>query len=158
MVDQIFLTPAELAARLAVKVGWVYRRTQQGAINPLPHVHVGKALRFRWEEVEEWLKTSGSSLSCDNLRVSGSSSARDRWIRRMPQRHCQHGHVRLRAIVKRTYYEGLWKVYDDRHPHGRWHSRNLDYKTKLASAKPTAACRSYWQGCRRRRCTLRERP
>jgi hypothetical protein len=34
--------------------------------------------------------------------------------------------------VKRHYYEGLWKVYDDRHPHGRWQSRNLDYKDEIS--------------------------
>ena len=61
MVDRILLTPAELAANLAVKVGWVYRRTQQGAANPVPHIHEGKALRFHWEEVEAWLKAVAES-------------------------------------------------------------------------------------------------
>jgi hypothetical protein len=40
MVDEILLTPAELAPKMGTKVGWVYRRTRQGAVNPLPALHV----------------------------------------------------------------------------------------------------------------------
>jgi hypothetical protein len=40
MVDEIFLTRAELALKTGVKVGWVCRRTRQGAVNPLPALHV----------------------------------------------------------------------------------------------------------------------
>jgi hypothetical protein len=43
----------------------------------------------------------------------------------MSRSHSQKGHVRLRTNVNRQYYEGLWRVYDDEHPHGRWKSRNL---------------------------------
>ncbi len=131
MVDRL-LTPRGLAEALAVSVGWVYRRTEKGAVDPLPHVHVGKALRFDLEEVQAWLEVRGSTPSCDNLVVSGGTSARDRRIRRMSRSHCQHGHVRPRTNVKRHYYEGLWRVYDDEHPHGRWQSRNLGYKDEIS--------------------------
>ena len=40
MADQIFLTHAELALKMRVKVGWVYRRTRQGAVNPPSALHV----------------------------------------------------------------------------------------------------------------------
>jgi len=50
----------------------------------------------------------------------------------MSRSHCQHGHVRLRTNVARHYYEGLWRVYDDRHPQGRWQSRNLGYKDEIS--------------------------
>ena len=40
MVDKILLTPVELAFKMGVKVGWVYRRTRQGAVNPLPALRV----------------------------------------------------------------------------------------------------------------------
>lgn len=40
MVDQIFLAPVKLAVKMGDKVGWVYRRTRQGAVNPLPALHV----------------------------------------------------------------------------------------------------------------------
>jgi len=50
----------------------------------------------------------------------------------MSRSHCQHGHIRLRTDVKRRYYEGLWRVYDDQHPHGRWQSRNLVYKDEIS--------------------------
>jgi hypothetical protein len=34
--------------------------------------------------------------------------------------------------VKRHYYEGLWRVYDDQHPQGHWKSRNLGYKDEIS--------------------------
>ena len=33
MVDQILLTLVELGLKMGVKVGWVYRRTRQGAVD-----------------------------------------------------------------------------------------------------------------------------
>jgi len=127
MVDQ-WLNPVALARKLAVNVSWVYRRTQQGAVDPLPYTKVGKALRFDWNEIEAWLKARGSTRLCDNLQVSGGASARDRRIRRMSRSHCQHGHVRQRTDVKRHYYEGRFMVYDDQNPKGRHQARNLGYK------------------------------
>ena len=50
----------------------------------------------------------------------------------MSRSHCQHGDVRLRRNVAGLYYEGVWRVYDDRHPHGRWQSRNLGYKDGIS--------------------------
>jgi hypothetical protein len=49
VADQVLLPPVELAEKLKVKIGWIYRRTHQGAVNPLPVVHGGKALRFHLE-------------------------------------------------------------------------------------------------------------
>jgi hypothetical protein len=48
MVDQIFLAPVELALKMGVIFGWVYRRTRQGAVNPLPVVKLCSA-RFEME-------------------------------------------------------------------------------------------------------------
>lgn len=130
MVDRR-LSPRELAEALGVSVSWVYRRTQEGAVDPLPCMHVGKALRFNLEEVQAWLKVRESSRSCDNLPVGGGASARDRRIHRMSRSHCQHGHVRLRTNVKRPYYQGLFRVYDEQYPKGRQQSRNLGYKDEI---------------------------
>lgn len=53
------LTPAELAAKLAVPVSWIREKTRKRALvrdaNPLPTVRLGKYVRFRWSDVEEWL-------------------------------------------------------------------------------------------------------
>ena len=50
------LTVQELAKRLKVPVGWVYSRTRDTRPGALPRLKVGKYLRFRFEEVIEWLK------------------------------------------------------------------------------------------------------
>ncbi len=57
--NEELLTPQELAARLKVKVSWVYEqsRSRAGIRNPtpLPYRKVGKYLRFAWSEIVEWL-------------------------------------------------------------------------------------------------------
>lgn len=45
----------ELAKRLKVEVSWVYRRTRLGQ-EAIPHVRMGKYVRFDWEEVMEFYK------------------------------------------------------------------------------------------------------
>ncbi len=47
------LTVKELADRLRVPVSWIYERTRRGQI---PHVRLGKYLRFDVEEVLAFLK------------------------------------------------------------------------------------------------------
>lgn len=41
-----------LAKLLCVRTSWVYSQTAEGRI---PHVRVGRYVRFRWPEVLEWL-------------------------------------------------------------------------------------------------------
>ena len=45
----------ELAKRLNVPVSWIYRRTRLGQ-EAIPHVKMGKYVRFDWEEVSEFYK------------------------------------------------------------------------------------------------------
>jgi len=56
----ILLTPQQLAARLAVPVSWIREKTRERARerdeDPLPVTRLGRYCRFRWEDVEEWLK------------------------------------------------------------------------------------------------------
>ena len=49
------ITAKELASRLKVQVSWVYRRTRLGQ-EAIPHVRMGKYVRFDWEEVVEFYK------------------------------------------------------------------------------------------------------
>jgi hypothetical protein len=53
------LTPAELAARLKVSKSWVFEQTRERSKirnkKPLPHIRLGKYLRFSWIQVSEWL-------------------------------------------------------------------------------------------------------
>jgi excisionase family DNA binding protein len=46
----------DVAAILKVPVSWVYERTRQRGIDQIPHLKVGKYVRFRLSEVEEYLE------------------------------------------------------------------------------------------------------
>lgn len=60
----VLLTPAELAARLAVPQSWVREKTRERARlrdkDPLPVVRLGKYVRFSWAAVESWLQRQGA--------------------------------------------------------------------------------------------------
>ena len=49
------ITAKELAKRLNVPVSWIYRRTRLGQ-EAIPHVKMGKYVRFDWEEVVRFYK------------------------------------------------------------------------------------------------------
>lgn len=46
---------AELARRLKVAVSFVYDRTRKNSPDPIPHLKVGKYLRFDPTAVDKWL-------------------------------------------------------------------------------------------------------
>jgi len=50
------LTVHEVAELLKVPVSWVYERTRRRGTERLPHLKVGKYLRFRLSEIEEYLE------------------------------------------------------------------------------------------------------
>jgi excisionase family DNA binding protein len=47
----------EVAEMLKVPVSWVYERTRRRAVGRLPHLKVGKYVRFRRSEIEAYLET-----------------------------------------------------------------------------------------------------
>lgn len=49
------ITATELAKRLNVPVSWIYRRTRLGQ-EAIPHVKMGKYVRFSWDEVVRFYK------------------------------------------------------------------------------------------------------
>jgi len=49
------ITVKELAKRLNVPVSGIYRRTRLGQ-EAIPHVKMGKYVRFDWEEVMRFLR------------------------------------------------------------------------------------------------------
>jgi excisionase family DNA binding protein len=49
------LTVSEIASALKVPVSWVYERTRRSGGDRIPHIKLGKYLRFRWAAVREWL-------------------------------------------------------------------------------------------------------
>ncbi len=58
------LTPQQLADRLQVPASWIYEQTRHRASvrnrRPLPHLRLGKYLRFNWPDVCRWLQEQDS--------------------------------------------------------------------------------------------------
>jgi excisionase family DNA binding protein len=50
------MTVSEIAEFLKVPASWVYERTRRRGIERLPHVKLGKYLRFDPSEVRGWLQ------------------------------------------------------------------------------------------------------
>lgn len=63
MTEESLLTVEGLAHRLSVPVSWVYGRTGRHTKNPIPCLRLGKYLRFKWEEVEQWLRATEGRAS-----------------------------------------------------------------------------------------------
>lgn len=55
-IAEELLTVAEVAAALKVPVSWVYERTRRSGTDRIPHLKLGKYLRFRWSTVRDWLE------------------------------------------------------------------------------------------------------
>ncbi len=56
------LTPAQLAQRLQVGLGWVYEKSRargERGCKPLPCLRMGRYLRFSWPDICEWLRECG---------------------------------------------------------------------------------------------------
>jgi excisionase family DNA binding protein len=49
------MTVAEIARVLHVEVSWVYERTRRRGRDRIPHIKLGKYLRFEIAAVREWL-------------------------------------------------------------------------------------------------------
>jgi predicted DNA-binding transcriptional regulator AlpA len=74
-MDEI-LTPTQVAERLQVKPSWVYEQTRERAeirnADPLPHIKMGRYLRFDWKDVLDWLERQKSGLRGMRLRHAES--------------------------------------------------------------------------------------
>jgi excisionase family DNA binding protein len=53
--DAELLTIEELAQLLRVPKGWIYSRTRDRSLDAIPHLKLGKYLRFEEEKVQAWL-------------------------------------------------------------------------------------------------------
>lgn len=53
---QDLLTVGELALLLRVPASWIYARTADGAGETIPHLKLGRHLRFRRSEVLPWVE------------------------------------------------------------------------------------------------------
>ena len=55
-MEQDLLTLNELAGKLKVKPSWVYGYSRQTGPGAIPRIKVGKYLRFRLNEVMNWIE------------------------------------------------------------------------------------------------------
>ena len=55
LADEV-MTVSEVAAFLKVPNSWIYERTRRTGDERLPHIKLGKYLRFSMREILEWLK------------------------------------------------------------------------------------------------------
>ena len=54
-MNEKLLTVEDLAALLKVPTSWIYRRTRDRCRERLPHIKIGKYLRFEEKAVQSWL-------------------------------------------------------------------------------------------------------
>jgi excisionase family DNA binding protein len=57
MSEDRLLDAAEVAARLNLPVTWVRERVRDDSI---PHVRLGRYVRFSWPEIAAWLEAQGA--------------------------------------------------------------------------------------------------
>jgi excisionase family DNA binding protein len=60
MNNENLATPQEMAAILNVPVSWIYRRTRLGSV-AIPHIKMGKYVRFKPAEVIDFFKAKENS-------------------------------------------------------------------------------------------------
>lgn len=53
---QELLTIGELSEKLKVQKSWLYSRTRETGPGAIPRIKVGKYIRFKLEEVVQWLE------------------------------------------------------------------------------------------------------
>lgn len=58
------LTVADVAEMLKVRVSWVYEHTRPQCLKPIPHMKIGKYLRFSKRAILQYIETL---QSCDYL-------------------------------------------------------------------------------------------
>lgn len=56
MLSDELMTVSEIASFLKVPVSWIYERTRRRGIERLPHMKLGKYLRFSMPEIKKWLE------------------------------------------------------------------------------------------------------
>jgi excisionase family DNA binding protein len=55
--DSQLMTVSEIAETLRVPESWVYERTRRRGSERMPHIKLGKYLRFELADVRSWLET-----------------------------------------------------------------------------------------------------
>ena len=56
MKTEELMTVSEIAEFLKVPVSWVYERTRRRGLERIPHLRLGKYLRFSLPDIKTWLE------------------------------------------------------------------------------------------------------
>jgi excisionase family DNA binding protein len=56
-IDSRYLNIEQVAAILGVPKSFIYRRTARGHGDPIPHYRIGSHLRFKPDDIEEWIES-----------------------------------------------------------------------------------------------------
>jgi excisionase family DNA binding protein len=85
-----YLNIEQVAEVLGVPKSFIYRRTARGHDDPIPHYRLGGHLRFKLEDIEEWIEGHRSeepaprpALVAASRKRNGAAS-RQRLVRRTP--------------------------------------------------------------------------
>jgi excisionase family DNA binding protein len=101
------LTVSELCLAFGVSRDWVYKHANNGGMDHLPCVRLGRLVRFKHSEVSRYIDarqkgSPGASLAA----TDGIARAKER--RKMARKRFQKGYVRLRKTKKHPYWEGFY--------------------------------------------------
>ena len=103
------LNVAQLCAQLNVSSSWVYKRTKQGAIDPLPVVRIG-GLKFDAQSVRRYIAARQKPASGATLAASdGSTRVNGKAYKKLTRRRFQTGSVRLREDRTPAWWEGFFR-------------------------------------------------
>ena len=50
------LTVDEIARKLNISVSWIYSNARKKGVNSIPHLKIGKYIRFQEDVVRQWLE------------------------------------------------------------------------------------------------------
>lgn len=103
------LNVAQLCAELNVSSSWVYKRTKQGAVDPLPVARIG-GLKFDAQQVRLYITARQRPAHSATLSSSdGNARVNGKGYRSLTRRRFQTGYVRLREDRSPAWWEGFYR-------------------------------------------------
>ena len=76
-----YLTIEDVAELLSVPKSFIYRRTARGHGDPIPHYRVGGHLRFKLEDVEQWMEGHRKNSSVETAPALVAAMRRESAVR-----------------------------------------------------------------------------
>ena len=76
-----YLTIEDVAELLSVPESFIYRRTGRGHGDPIPHCRLGGHLRFKLEDVEQWMESHRKDSAVETAPVLVAAMRREPVVR-----------------------------------------------------------------------------